>query len=591
MTAMLTFLQTSYRNLRIKQKLFLLVSFIMIVAFSFTVIGSQYVFTIYDELLYQKSSQVLLMSSGSIENELKKVEKLSYDITADPQIQNDLHTLTADVTEYEHFRLRSALTDKLLNYSNTEDFFQSIHLFDARGREYAAGTSTVTISPEKLQKLLRVARQGQGSSQWVYPDETDTSLIAVREIRYYKNLSFDHIGTLIVRINLNKIVGQVSKGSQDQGGDMIIRNGAHVIYPVGTVHAMEQIPITKTLSQGYHIATRNGEKVFVAYLHSSYADWTYLHAFPYDQIFNRIVTIKYYLLLVYLAMFLVCIMFGMRFARGITHPIENLVSTMLHVRRGEFEKAEARSQRSKPMQMDEIGLLHSNFNLMIQRINELIRENYTKQLVIKETEFKALQAQIKPHFLYNTLESINWLAKINQQVQISRMVESLGFLLRSSISPKEPMITLAEEIELIQHYVTIQSYRFEDRLHFTMEIPQEVRDCYLPQFTLQPLLENAIQYALEPMIEPCTIRIKTILEEDGFTLVVMDDGPGMDQEYLEQWEKRSGQTKGQGIGLTNIDERIKLSFGEAYGIKLESERGKGTRVHVMLPYKRGIARV
>ncbi|HZG13847.1 MAG TPA: sensor histidine kinase [Candidatus Bathyarchaeia archaeon] len=591
MNAIQTFLQTSYRNLRIKQKLFLLVSFIMIVAFSFTVIGSQYVFAIYDELLYQKSSQVLFMSSGSIENELKKVEKISYDITADLQIQNDLHALTVDVSEYEHFRLRSALTDKLLNYSNTEDYIQSIQLFDARGREYAAGTSTVSIPPDKLQNMLRVAREAKGSSEWIFPDKSDMSLIALREIRYYKNLSFDHVGTLIIRINLNKIVGQVSKGSQDQGGDIMMRSGTRIIYPIRSEQTTEQIPIPSDQSEGYRIETRNGETYFVAYLHSTYANWTYLHAFPYDQIFERIVTIKYYLLLVYLLMFFVCIMFGMRFAKGITHPIENLVSTMLHVRRGEFEKAEARSQRTKPMQMDEIGILHSNFNLMIQRINELIRENYTKQLVIKETEFKALQAQIKPHFLYNTLESINWLAKVNQQVQISRMVESLGFLLRSSISPKEPMITLEEEMEIIQHYVTIQSYRFEDRLHFSMDIPQEVRDCCLPKLTLQPLLENAIQYALEPMIEPCSIRITTILQEDGFTLVVMDNGPGMDLAYLEQWEKRKEHTKGQGIGLKNIDERIKLSFGEAYGIKVESERGKGTHVHVMLPYKRGIARV
>lgn len=578
------FIRNIYDNLRIKHKLFLLVSLIMVISFSFTVTGLQYAFNVYDEQLYQKSSQVLFMSSNNIENEMKKIEELSFDITADVEIQNSLDLMRKRPLEYERFRIRTAIIDRLLDYAGSQKYIRSIHLFDVNGEEYTAGNRRIAIAPQIKQTITQETKQAMGANLWIRPDQREDSLIAAREVRMYRNLSFDHLGTLMIRIDVGKMVRNFS---DVQDGEMIIMSGADLIYPNSSKFPLEQVHLTSAERKGYHIETVGGQKYFMAYIQSPYTNWTYFNAIPFNQIFERIVAIKYFVLFGFILMFTLVVILGVRFARGITSPIENLVDSIRHVQKGDFDKAEAQIHDSDAFKMDEVGLLQRNFNLMIQRINELITENYAKQLTIKETEFKALQAQINPHFLYNTLESINWLAKVNQQPQISKMVESLGFLLRNSISLKEPIITVEEELQIVLHYVTIQTYRFEERLDFHFDLPQEIRSCCIPKLTLQPLLENAIHYALEPMIDPCKIAIRAEQTPDGFVIMVEDNGPGMEASYLEKLQRGEVRTRGQGIGLKNIEDRIKLTFGESYGIRIESEPGKGTRVSVILPYEKG----
>jgi two-component system sensor histidine kinase YesM len=274
---------------------------------------------------------------------------------------------------------------------------------------------------------------------------------------------------------------------------------------------------------------------------------------------------------------------ALRFARSLTRPIEELIVRMRQVQKGDFSLTGYETLEWEFLQMDEVGQLQRTFRMMIQQINELITENFSKQIIIKETQFKALQAQINPHFLYNTLESINWLAKANGQPQISKMVESLGFLLRSSISLKETLITVGEELDIVMNYITIQKFRFEERLVFQLDVPKEAYTLLLPKLTLQPLLENSIHYALESMVEPCFIRIWTRREPGKLILIVEDNGPGIAEVLLEQVRKGEARTRGSGIGLKNIEERIMIAFGESYGIQIESEPGRGTSVSVIIP--------
>jgi two-component system sensor histidine kinase YesM len=298
--------------------------------------------------------------------------------------------------------------------------------------------------------------------------------------------------------------------------------------------------------------------------------------------FAKVTAIKFVVLFLFLTLFLSAIYLVIQFSKRITNPIENLVSAMKYVQNGDFKVADT----FKPSQVhDEVGILHRNFFVMIERINELIKENYEKQLLVKDTEFKALQSQINPHFLYNTLESINWLAKINKQQQISKMVESLGYLLRNAISLKDDVITVQEEIEMVEHYVTIQRFRFEERLDFHLSIHEDVKECVLPKLIVQPLVENAIHYALEMMIEPCMISVSAYKNGDLLHLLVEDNGIGMDEQQLESVRKGEIKTRGNGIGLRNIDSRIKFVFGNQYGLQIDSKINKGTKVLIVIPYQ------
>ncbi|MBS4208339.1 histidine kinase [Bacillus sp. FJAT-50079] len=578
-------LRDSYYNQTIKKKLFILVSLIMVISFMFTLVGLQHVLGVYDEQMYSKSSQVLSTSSNSIENGLKNIEDVSFAIASDPLIQQYLTTYDAyENNDYEKYRIRTEIIDTLLGYINSESVIHSVHLVSATGEEYKVGARPVNIPETILLNAETQSSEAAGSHIWLHQLGEQFELVSSREIRSYKDLSFDHLGTLIIRVNLDKLVRGLMEGSRQLDGHFVILNGENIMYPNEYNQSLEQLAYSFQTKSGYDIQTIDNRKYFIVHMQSNNSNWTYLNVIPFHQIFEKTTMIKTFLWLVFICMFFIVAFIGMRFARNLTSPLEKLAASMRHVQQGNFKEAKEETLDIPNVHDDEVGKLHQSFLTMIDQIDELIHENYSKQITIKETEFKALQAQINPHFLYNTLESINWLAKSSGQQKISRMVESLGFLLRSSISLKEPLVTISEELQIVSSYITIQSYRFEERLDVHIEIEENLQNAQIPKLTLQPLVENAIQYGLEQMMEPCHIQITSEKGKDHFKLIVEDNGPGMDATYLRKVRKGEVKTKGQGIGLQNIDERIKLSFGEEYGVQIESEQGKGTRVIVSLPY-------
>lgn len=578
-------LKRQYDNLKIKYKLFVLVSWIMILSFSFTFFGLNYAFKIYDQQIYSKSSQVLSTSANSIENELKNLEEVSYNILTDPQIQQYLSSISEDVSEYDKYLLRTQMIDKLLSYVNKEKYIQSVNLVDSNGNEYKVGTKTFKLTHEQKENIINMAIKADGSNVWINQNQNDLTIATAREIRQYRNLSFDNLGTIIIYINMDKLVGSIIEGSKKMDGDFLIASKDNLIYSNDTNTPFKKFALSS--NSGYQIKNINEKNYFLVYIKSQYFDWGYLNVMPFNQIFKNINIIKTFLVIIFIIMFFVMTVLGIRFARSITMPLENLVAGMQYVKVGDFKEARKEALKTPIIQDDEVGKLQQNFQMMIQQIDELINENYSKQLTIKDTEFKALQAQINPHFLYNTLESINWIAKVNGQTQISKMVEALGFLLRNSISLKKPLITIEEELNIVSNYIIIQKYRFEERLDFHIQVESDVFGYYIPKLTLQPLVENAIHYALEPMIETCTIRITSTVDQETIKLIVEDNGPGMEPAILEKLKRGEVKTRGQGVGLSNIDERIKLSFGMKYGINIESEPDKGTKVIIVLPYDRG----
>ncbi|MEH7117334.1 sensor histidine kinase [Neobacillus vireti] len=587
MKTFLDLLRRNYANLKLKYKLFILVSWIMISFFLFTFFGLQYAFHIYDEQIYSKSSQVLSTSSNIIENELQKMEDVSYNILTDPQIQQYLAATNNQSTEYEKYRIRSNMVDKLLSYVNNEKYIQSVILVDTSGEEYVAGPKSFKLPPNQKKTIIRGAIIADGKNIWMNPQGKDFTIVTAREIRQYKNLTFEPLGTLVINMDMNKLVNSLFEGSRKIDGEFLITNQKELIYPKESLSPLKKIALSINEKAGYQIKEIGGKNYFLVHINSHYFDWSYVNAIPFNQIFKNIGMIKTVLIVIFIFMFFIVTIIGIRFVKNITIPLENLVEGMQYVQNGDFKEAQKGFLKSSFLSNDEVGKLHKNFQSMTQQIDELVNENLSKQITIKETEFKALQAQINPHFLYNTLESINWLAKMTDQDQISKMVESLGFLLRNSISLKKRLIPMEDELNIVKNYIVIQTYRFEERLDFDMQVDTDLFDVYIPKLTLQPLVENAIHYALENMVDVCKIRIYSLVNKDSFQLIVEDNGPGMEPAFLEKLRKGEVKTRGQGIGLSNINERIKLSFGENFGVEIDSEPNQGTKIIIVLPYDRG----
>jgi two-component system sensor histidine kinase YesM len=348
------------------------------------------------------------------------------------------------------------------------------------------------------------------------------------------------------------------------------------VYPFETVYDPTGLQVIQD-KKGYYIDNIEGKKALVAYSAFDYTGWTFVHIVPFDKIFERISWMKLIMIALYAAIFVAAIYLGTQFSKSITSPIENLTSRMKVVEKGIFEPDDIPQFKHH----DEISRLSRDFEKMIDKIHILVQENYLKQLVIKETEYKALQSKINPHFLYNTLESINWVAIVNGQDHISRMVKSLGDLLRNSIGAQE-YVTVKEELDMLDNYLFIQTFRYEERLSVTLNIEERFLDYTIPKLIIQPIVENAIHYGVEGLTGTCRIIITAGVDRNLFFLQVSDTGQGMENDYLEQMETGNVKPKGTGMGLKNIDERLKLIYGNDYGVRIESS-DQGTSVLILMP--------
>ncbi|NIK76609.1 two-component system sensor histidine kinase YesM [Paenibacillus castaneae] len=571
-----------YTNLRIKHKMFVLISIIMLVIALLGVIVQQYIFDFYDREIYEQSSKALSLSSLSIENELMKMEKLSFMIATDSTIQHYLRSIKSGLSDYDNYVVQLTVRERMVNIGALDKYVLSTQLYDVNNNEYAVGANSVTVNQGRLNEYKLLTSVNKGGNSWIAPDTTDNSLIAAREVRSFEKLNLDYIGTLAIRIDMKKLFSDFAKGMNSNDAKLIIMKNKQSVYPEASEFPIDRLAELKG-DEGYKIIRSEGKQYFVTFMASPKMEWTYYTLIPFDEIFQRIEKVKKTILIIFIVLFVSILLITVSFANGITEPIERLNSKMKRVQLGHFEYIEEPNERA--LAMDEVGQMHRNFRIMVERINELIHENYVKQLTIRDTEFKALQAQINPHFLYNTLESINWTAKLSNQTRISQMVEALGSLLRTSINLKEPLIPLGKELDIISHYVTIQKFRFDERLDFQLDVPDKVLFCSIPKLSLQPLVENAINYGLEQMIDTCTIKIHSYIKDDLLFVSVEDNGPGMEQQMVVQLLNGEVKTKGSGLGLKNIEDRIKLLYGEAYGLMVESEPNKGTKVTLMLPYE------
>ncbi len=263
-------------------------------------------------------------------------------------------------------------------------------------------------------------------------------------------------------------------------------------------------------------------------------------------------------------------------AYAITRPINRLTAAMRSVQEQNFDI------RLPNRRKDEFGRLTDSFNSMISRIKTLVNEVYQEKLAQKSAEIKALQAQINPHFLYNTLDSINWMLIDRGQMDISAIVVSLGSLMRYCIDTKAPFVTLAEEFEYVAAYLRIQKNRLEERLCYELELPESIRNMRVPKFILQPLVENAIQHGIERCKRPGHVRIVAADGEGDVRITVQDNGLGIPAAVISALEGQADEERQTGIGLYNVDKRLRLYYGEKHRLMIENTFS-GVRIVISIP--------
>lgn len=266
--------------------------------------------------------------------------------------------------------------------------------------------------------------------------------------------------------------------------------------------------------------------------------------------------------------------------RSITMPITRISRVTDQVAKGNL------SVRAAAESGAEARMLSDSLNAMIDKINELLDQVTTEQIRLRKAEFELLQAQINPHFLYNTLDTIVWLAEAGDQKRVVSMVGNLSDFFRTSLNQGKDIISIREELAHVRSYLEIQQVRYQDILRYEITVPEDLYEYKIPKITIQPLVENALYHGIKNKRGQGTITVTGKSKENGFVLYVRDNGIGMTQERLK--EVRAGIQKlsytGKEIyGLYNVNERIRLNFGETYGISIESTYGEGTCVSISLP--------
>ena len=234
----------------------------------------------------------------------------------------------------------------------------------------------------------------------------------------------------------------------------------------------------------------------------------------------------------------------------------------------------------------EVRELSNSFGHMVVRIQRLMSTVREEEVNLRKTELKALQAQINPHFLYNTLDSIAWMCEQGRSAEAVSMVHALARLFRISISKGHELIPIAKEIEHAESYLQIQKYRYKNRFTYEFRVEPDCLDYYCNKITLQPILENAINHGLELMVDEGHITVEICQEGDAILFRVEDNGVGMSQEQVNAILTRA-PGENAGIGIRNVDERLKIYFGSQYGLQITSEPDVGTRVEIRMPKVRG----
>ncbi|MDR6881325.1 sensor histidine kinase [Bacillus sp. 3255] len=340
-----------------------------------------------------------------------------------------------------------------------------------------------------------------------------------------------------------------------------------------------------------YIDSSEGKPKFVYMSPSRMTGWSIVGYVPLQEIVEEANSIRQLIIITVVLSFIFAVSLHFFISYRLTHPLHLLKSKMQLAASGYLEA------KVTPKGNDEIALLGNSFNTMLSKIRELLDQSIKEQEEIKKAELRALQAQINPHFLYNTLDSIVWMAEAGKNHQVIQLVQSLSKLFRISLSKGRDWIMIHKEVEHVHSYLVIQQMRYRDILEYEIDVDDRLKPYPILKMTLQPIVENALYHGLKNKRRKGLIRIAGRIADNGeMMIVVEDDGIGMSPEKLEQTRhylsnkqlpEQTGNEVSGGFGLHNVQQRIQLYYGSNYGVSIDSVQNEGTKVSIRIPLTGG----
>ncbi|OAX49743.1 sensor histidine kinase [Paenibacillus sp. AD87] len=568
-------------NLSFRSKLFMVFVLVTIIPMMLLVYFSyELTKTKLTEQIYINMTNSTAQITKNLENKLDSYEHISASIYLDNRLANYLTNEYQDDPSYldVYNYIGNRIDTVMAAYPDFDSaFIYSDNPSLPKDNYYIRPITSEVKNTELFHKL----KQSYGNIIHLSSPQTENSPAMFTLARLLNNNSNQYpYGMLVFQISESVIYSLMEK--EAGGKDIFIINDKGII-----LSSADKQLINTSLPELLH---QNFDETPSGRFDTTYQDvkalavyntlkngWKTVSIFPYDSIIKDAKSLSQLIIKISLGFIGVALLLIYITASLFSKRIRTLIRMIRRIERGDFNPT-----HEEQMGSDEIGQLHFAFEQMTTRLKSLVTEVYQKELQSKEAELDLLQAQINPHFLYNTLGSISSLAVKHQDPQIQDMVLHLAKFYRISLNKGKSILTINEELKLTQSYNAIQLIRFKGKLNIIYTIDQSILPYSTVKLALQPFVENAVIHALWNQDRPLNIHIKGVIENNSIILSVIDDGMGMRRETLQSLFE---EKEGRGYGISNVDRRIKLKFGEYYGVKVYSKLGMGTTVQIRLPQK------
>ncbi|MDQ0872380.1 two-component system sensor histidine kinase YesM [Paenibacillus sp. V4I3] len=568
-----------------------------------------------DDQVKQYMEQMVDSANYQTDSYLQAYELLSNAFSSNSDVRNFMEIKPDDAYEYYVY------SDKIKKFSESSvqtvvtlyKQLNMIYVVGKHGRSFIyENQNLLNLDPvlvqEQFDNLMKIAGDGKIAllNMSIRPVDQGSVVTMARKVRG-PSYGDENRGVVAIEIKLDELAktwDRVSLGKK--GFFFIVDDAGNYIYPRSMSERKPQDELSSlVLASGNQtfLHKYNGEERMFVSRKSGYSDWNLVASMPVEELRRPANTIRTTTIIVGLVTLAIALWLAYRFGRSIIAPIRGLKDSMRETEKGNWQYIDEIGRT------DEIGGLIHSYNLMVTRLSDMIERVYEaeleqqkNQLELGETklerqraEFQSLQLQINPHFLYNTLETINCYAIVQDSGEITEMVEAMAFMLRYSVQTNLEEITVANELNHVRNYMIVLQHRTGKEFEIDVAIPPGLLLEKMVRLTLQPLIENIFQHAFPDGVEPHHfIRIDARKEGGLFQVSTLDNGTGIKPERLAELRTKleenrlaepeeTGESQGGGIGLMNVHRRIQMVFGEAYGLSIDSEWGRGTCLTMTMP--------
>ncbi len=596
-----------YRNLSIRSKLLLVlyiqitIPLILIGFISYRISSG-----IIEDKFIATSQDILRMIELRMNDYANNVNILSQEFLYDQTVYNFLNAnakpasggIPMDVErnrDISNYETKNQINQVLKKFVISRPETQSVCLYTNRGEANAYDDNSKKTRINEIvnfEDTRKLARESKENLTWCL-DKKNGKVKNIYLARIIKNMdSYDEIGLIVILMEKEFLESiYKSLNTSDVQNVAIMSSSGDLIVSMNQPDSQLLQDITQKSAKdkrGYFTDSKSDS--LISYVSMKNPNWKIVTYIPLKELYKEVGNLGKWVVILCIISVIMLSILSVYISFDFTKPLSRIVKGMSRIQKGEPVISYEDDRK------DELGFLNKSFNNMAKEIDYLVKEIYQEQLTRTEAELKALQAQINPHFLFNTLESINWMAQLNNVPEISDTVTALASLMEASIGRDDKLITLKEEFDYIDNYVLIMKKRYEDRIEFITSLQKEAEAVLIPKLLIQPLIENAVYHGIDRIRDKGSIYLEAYVNDVSLIIEVIDNGAGIEPYELndineslaktnDEYFRNLAKRRNKSIGIENVNRRIKLFYGERYGLRIESEPGKYTKVIVTVPIR------